>query len=109
MTKEQINNPHHKVTEAERSSIRNTTSQLHWLFNIIRPTTTYPVSNIRKRTTEATIPDIEGTKKIIKFVKAKKGFINFPLLHQAQQLKCSQIPALTNFQMTQVKEDILYF
>ena len=56
----------------------------------MRPETSYQVSNIRSRITEATISDIKETKKIIKLVRANKGFITFHhFASLAQQLNAS--------------------
>ena len=81
ITKEQIKKVHFKVTEAERLSIRSTTTQLNCLANITRAEISYQVLKISNRITEATISDVKERNKIIKCAKANKDFIIFPPFH----------------------------
>ena len=82
LNKEQINNPHRKVTDEERSCIRSAVGQLNWLANISCPEISFQVSMISSRIKDATVSDIKETNKLIKHVKENKNFIKFPSLHR---------------------------
>ena len=82
LCKEQINNPHRKVTDSERSLIRSAIGQLNWLANISCPEISFQVSMISSRIKDATISDVKETNKLIKHVKDNKNSIKFPSLHR---------------------------